>query len=112
MSKNIDMPSQESSISTGGISSGAEAASLVEDTLSPAAILDSYIARQRKHSKTDTSGKKKSPGVWALLMIGLSVAIVLITVWMGIGLFMKLGILPWADFGYTWLDELIARIKG
>ena len=61
---------------------------------------------------TSLSSKRVYPSALTVVLLCTSVLLLCLSVWIGIGVLMKFGVLPWTDIGYSVLDSAIEGLKG
>ena len=64
-------------------------------------------------SKNTSPPKKRAyPSALTVVLLCISFLLLCLSVWIGVGVLMKFGVLPWTDIGYSALDSAIEGLKG
>ena len=93
--------------------SASEQSALEEqkDTQPGPKILEGTFSEASRHIELLPAAPKKGYRHLPRILAVCSTLLFLLTLWMGIGLTMKMGLLPWLDLGYSWLDGLFRSLR-
>ena len=67
------------------------------------------IRLQQTEADIHVNVRKKKTSFWFKMAMMLGVAGFVVVVWVGVGLMMEAGMVPYYDFGYTWVTSIVAE---